>query len=61
MNDNEYLTAQEIADKLRVDRRTVNNWIIQGKLPAIKLGDKNSHYRVKILDFEEFMKGLSRN
>jgi excisionase family DNA binding protein len=34
-----YLTPQETAELLRVDRRTIYNWIRTGKLKAIKFGD----------------------
>lgn len=35
-----YLTTQEVADRLRVTRRTVYNWISQGLLVADKAGPK---------------------
>ncbi len=35
-----YLTPQEVADRLRVTRRTVYSWIISGLLRADKVGPK---------------------
>ena len=36
MIDRELLTIEEIADYLRVKKRTVYEWLKQGKIPAIK-------------------------
>jgi excisionase family DNA binding protein len=36
----EYLTTQEVADRLRVTRRTVYNWLLNGVLDADKAGPK---------------------
>jgi excisionase family DNA binding protein len=38
--DGEYLTTQEVAERLRVTRRTVYNWITGGRLAADKAGPK---------------------
>jgi len=34
-----YYTPQEIAEKLKINIRTVYLWIRQGKIKAIKIGD----------------------
>ncbi len=34
----EYLTIDEVAERLKVSRRTVYRWIERGELPAYKLG-----------------------
>ncbi|TDA65812.1 MAG: DNA-binding protein [Clostridia bacterium] len=34
-----YYTPQEIADKLKLNVRTLYKWIREGRLHAIKLGD----------------------
>lgn len=52
MLDKEYYSPQEIADKFNLKHRTVSNWIRQGKLKAIKLGDL---WRVHRDDLEAFI------
>jgi len=34
----EYYTPQEIANKLKIDIRTVYRWIKEGSLKAVKIG-----------------------
>ena len=34
----QFLTPEEVADLLRVSRRTVYNWLRAGQLPAIRIG-----------------------
>ena len=36
MDDRELMTIEEIADYLRVKKRTVYEWLKKGKIPAIK-------------------------
>lgn len=38
MNTDEFLTPAEAAKLLRVTRRTVYNWLKEGKLPAVQFG-----------------------
>ena len=33
-----FLTPEEVADLLRVSRRTVYNWLRSGQLPALRIG-----------------------
>ena len=57
--DEDYLTKQDIAERLQVDRRSVNNWITSGELPAIDCrtaGASKPLYRVSWSDFLEFCK-----
>ncbi len=35
----ELLTAAEVAERLKVDRRTVNRWAAEGRVPAVKAGN----------------------
>ena len=49
----EYLTAEEIAAKLRVDITTVRRWLAAGQLPSIRVGRQ---YRVEQSVFEAFLK-----
>jgi excisionase family DNA binding protein len=48
----DWLTADEIADDLRVHVSTVREWIRQKKLKAAKFG---RDYRIKRVDYEEFI------
>jgi excisionase family DNA binding protein len=36
--DDEFLTVDEVAERLRVNPQTVRNWIRAGKCPAVKVG-----------------------
>ena len=47
-----WLTADEVADDLRVHVSTVREWIRQKKLKAAKFG---RDYRIKRVDYEEFI------
>ena len=57
--EEDYLTKQDIAERLQVDRRSVNNWITSEQLPAIDCrtaGASKPLYRVAWSDFLEFCK-----
>lgn len=36
--DDEYLTVQEVVDRLKLNQQTVRNWIDLGQLPAVRIG-----------------------
>jgi excisionase family DNA binding protein len=36
MSDRELMTIEEVADYLRVKKRTIYEWVKNGKIPAIK-------------------------
>jgi excisionase family DNA binding protein len=46
------LTAKEVADRLRVNIKTVQKWIASGELAAIDLGQA---YRVSEVDLQMFL------
>lgn len=48
----DWLTADEIAEDLRVHVATVREWIRRKKLKAAKFG---RDYRIKRTDYEEFI------
>lgn len=48
----DWLTADEIAEDLRVNVSTVREWIRQKKLKAAKFG---RDYRIRRKDYEEFI------
>ncbi len=47
-----YYTLPEIADKLKVSRRTVYRWVQGKELPAYKLGGE---FRITERDLERFL------
>ena len=49
----EFLTVDEVAKELRVNRRTVMRWIRTGYLPALQVG---KNYRISKSDYQEFLK-----
>lgn len=57
--EEDYLTKQDIAKRLQVDRRAVQNWITQGDLPAVDCrtaGASKPLYRVAWSDYLAFCK-----
>jgi excisionase family DNA binding protein len=51
----DYYTLEEIADRLKVSRRTVNRWIEDGELTAIKFAPGRGHVRVAESDLKDFI------
>jgi excisionase family DNA binding protein len=49
-----FFTAEEVAEKLRLNKVTVHRWIRSGKLPAINLGG-SSGYRISGSDVEALL------
>lgn len=47
----DFMTIQEVAERLNVSRRTVNNWINSGRLPATRTGYQ---WLIERQDFEAF-------
>jgi excisionase family DNA binding protein len=47
------LTISEVAELLKVSDRTVRNWIEKGTIKAYRFG---LVYRIKKVDFDEFVK-----
>jgi excisionase family DNA binding protein len=52
MVEETYYTLREVAEKLRVSRRTVYRWVQAKELPAYKLGGE---FRVTERDLERFL------
>ena len=44
----EFLTPAEMAEMLRVPRRTLEKWVLQRRLPVVKCGRLNRFSRVEI-------------
>lgn len=61
--DEDYLTKQDIAERLQVDRRSVQNWIDSGQLPAIDCRTVDATrplYRVAWSDYLEFCRSRKK-
>jgi len=56
MIKNEYMTPQEVAEKLRVTLTSIYNWIGDGRLKAAKVGDL---WRIRPDDLESFLQRKS--
>ena len=52
MQNDIYLTVEEIARQLKVSPDTVRRWIREGRLPAI---DLIGQYRIRLEDYERFL------
>lgn len=52
--DDAYLTVTEVADRLRVTRQAVYNWIADGRLRAVRVGGKS--VRIPISSVDELLR-----
>ena len=57
-NEREFYTAEELAQKLKVNIMTIYRYIKAGKIKAYKFGKE---YRVELKDFEAFLKKHKSN
>ena len=55
INEKEFYTAEELADKLRVNIMTIYRYIKVGKLKAYKLGKE---FRIDKKEFEGFLNNI---
>ncbi len=53
-NDRPWLTAEEVAEQLKVHRATVRRWIRGGQLKAVKAGRQ---HRIAPADLAAFLQG----
>ena len=58
MPNKDFYTAQELADKLRVNIMTIYRYIKAGKLQAYKLGKE---FRIERFEFERFINRSKTN
>jgi len=49
-----FFRVDEVADYYCVTVRTVRNWINQGKIPAVRVGDRMFRVRREDVQFVEF-------
>ncbi|PIS13840.1 DNA-binding protein [Candidatus Shapirobacteria bacterium CG09_land_8_20_14_0_10_47_13] len=52
--EKEYLTIEEVAQRLRVNKRTVYRLAIKGQIPAFKFGKS---WRISAVKLEKFIEG----
>lgn len=53
-----YYTPQEVADTLKVHRRSITRWIREGRLTAVRIGGQ---YRISKQDLERFLEERRTN
>jgi excisionase family DNA binding protein len=58
MDDNEMLTADEVAKIMKVSIKTVRNWVQSGELPTISIGSRE--YRISRRDLDAFIEKQRR-
>lgn len=58
MTEDEYLTAEQVAEKLQMHPRTVRRLLASGELPGKKIGGKE--WRTLAASLREYMKGGDR-
>jgi excisionase family DNA binding protein len=52
----DWLTVDDVAERLKVNEETVRRWIRAGKLPVLDLGGPRAGYRIRASDFETFLR-----
>ena len=58
MTEIKYLTIEEVAEILRVNKRTVYRLAVKGEIPAIRIGKS---WRINFAELEEFLKKETEN
>ena len=53
--DEEYFTLDEVAERLKVSRRSIGRWVAAGALPVIRLSAAAGSVRVTRSDLERFI------
>jgi len=56
MDDEQWLTVQQIAERLQMHEQTIRKWLRTGELSGVLLGDKGG-WRVRPRDLEVFLRG----
>lgn len=58
MTDDELLTANEVAHRLKVHPETVRQWVRDGRLRAIRFGNgPRASLRIRTSEVERFLSG----
>jgi excisionase family DNA binding protein len=58
MQDDKMLTVEEVAERMRVNEKTVRNWITSGELAAFPIGKRG--YRISETDLHHFVEARKR-
>ena len=58
MQGEKMLTVEEVAQHMRVNEKTVRNWIASGELPAFPIGKRG--YRISERDFQAFVEARKK-
>jgi|WetSurMetagenome_2_1015567.scaffolds.fasta_scaffold15541_3 CTP synthase len=53
-NDDQLLTLEDVADRLKISVSTVRRWVKSSELRSIKVGNRGQ-YRISLKDLEEFL------
>ncbi len=53
MQEDKMLTIDEVAERMRVNEKTVRNWIQSGELAAFPIGKRG--YRISETDLHDFV------
>jgi excisionase family DNA binding protein len=54
--DDEWITVEEMAERLKVNEETVRRWIRSNKLQVLDLGGQRAGYRIRRQDAEAFLR-----
>jgi excisionase family DNA binding protein len=57
MDNDPLLTVKEVAERLRLNPRTILRWIQRGKLPGIGFGSDRAGYRIRASEVELLLRG----
>lgn len=57
-NEIEYLTVEQVAKQIQVNKRTVLTWIASGELPAVVIGKRG--YRISKTDLHNYLEAKKR-
>ena len=58
MQDEKMLTVEEVAQRMRVNEKTVRTWIASGELPAFPIGKRG--YRISESDLHVFVEARKK-
>jgi excisionase family DNA binding protein len=58
MQDDKMLTIEEVAGRMRVNEKTVRNWITSGELLAFPIGKRG--YRISETDLRNFVEARKK-
>lgn len=57
MDDDQLLTVNEVAERLRLNPKTIRRWIGAGKIAAIRLGSDRAGWRIRSSEINLLLEG----